>query len=74
MGTLETIEKPYPEMSKSQKAIADYILESYDKAAYMTAAKLAEERRSIRVYSRKIYHRDRLLRVIPNSRRLSGRP
>ncbi|MBP5262487.1 MAG: MurR/RpiR family transcriptional regulator [Clostridiales bacterium] len=41
MGILETIEKLYPEMSKSQKAIADYVLSSYDKAAYMTAGKLA---------------------------------
>lgn len=41
MEILETIENQYSAMSKSQKMIADYILESYDKAAYMTAAKLA---------------------------------
>ena len=41
MGILEICESMYPEMSKSQKAIADYILASYDKAAYMTASKLA---------------------------------
>jgi DNA-binding MurR/RpiR family transcriptional regulator len=29
-------------MSKGHKAIANYILTSYDKAAYMTAAKLGE--------------------------------
>jgi len=40
-GILETIKNDYDGMSKSQKAIADYILESYDKAAYMTVSKLA---------------------------------
>ena len=30
----------YPKFSKGQKAIADYMLSHYDKAAYMTAAKL----------------------------------
>ena len=29
-------------MSKSQKRIADYIFEHYDKAAFMTAAKLGQ--------------------------------
>ena len=42
MEILETIEKMYPEMSKSQKMIADYLMESYDKAQYLTAAKLAQ--------------------------------
>lgn len=31
-----------PDMSKGHKAIASFIVESYDKAAYMTAAKLGE--------------------------------
>lgn len=42
-GTLELIEKTVPQMSKGHKAIANFILESYDKAAFMTAAKLGEE-------------------------------
>ena len=42
MEILETIEKMYPEMSKSQKMIADYLMTSYDKAQYLTAAKLAQ--------------------------------
>lgn len=41
--TLELIEKTVPHMSKGHKAIANFILESYDKAAFMTAAKLGEE-------------------------------
>lgn len=41
--TLELIEKTVPQMSKGHKAIANFILESYDKAAFMTAAKLGEE-------------------------------
>lgn len=42
-GTLDLIEKTVPNMSKGHKAIANFILESYDKAAFMTAAKLGEE-------------------------------
>ena len=42
-GTLELIENSVSKMSKVHKANASYILESYDKAAYMTAAKLGEE-------------------------------
>ena len=42
-GTLELIENAVSNMSKGHKAIANFILESYDKAAYMTAAKLGEE-------------------------------
>ena len=41
--TIETIERSYQGLSKGHKAIADFILKSYDKAAYMTAAKLGEE-------------------------------
>lgn len=37
---LKTIESRLPQFSKSQKLIANYILEHYDKAAYMTALKL----------------------------------
>jgi len=37
---LNLIEKLYPNFSKGQRRIADYILKNYDKAAYMTASKL----------------------------------
>lgn len=37
---LKAIEAKLPQFSKSQKLIANYILEHYDKAAYMTALKL----------------------------------
>ncbi len=43
VSTIELIESKLPEMSKGHKAIANYIIESYDKAAYMTASKLAEQ-------------------------------
>ena len=37
---LKTIEEKMPSFSKGQMKIANYILENYDKAAYITAAKL----------------------------------
>lgn len=37
---LKEIEENIPRFSKSQKLISKYILENYDKAAYMTASKL----------------------------------
>lgn len=37
---LTLIEEKIPTFSKGQKAIAGYLLENYDKAAYMTASKL----------------------------------
>ena len=37
---LKEIEDNFPKFSKSQKIISKYILENYDKAAYMTASKL----------------------------------
>ncbi len=37
---LKTIELKMPTFSKGQKQIAKYVLENYDKAAYMTASKL----------------------------------
>ena len=40
MEILELIEQSLPNMSKGHKAIGNYILENYDKAAYMTASKL----------------------------------
>ena len=41
-STIDLIESRLPEMSKGHKAIANYIIEKYDQAAYMTAAKLGE--------------------------------
>ena len=38
----EKIKEEYPSFSKGQKRIADYIVDHYDKAAFMTAAKLGE--------------------------------
>ena len=37
---LRLIGEKLPRLSKGQKLIASYILEHYEKAAYMTAAKL----------------------------------
>lgn len=39
---LDRINNSYRGLSKGQKLIADYIVSNYDKAAYMTAAKLGE--------------------------------
>lgn len=39
----DIIEKKYSRFSKGQKRIADYITKHYDKAAFMTAAKLGEK-------------------------------
>lgn len=43
MSLMTRIEKSMPEMSKGQKAIAAFILANYDRAAYMTAARIGEE-------------------------------
>ena len=37
---IKVIQQKYPKLSKGQKIIANYILNDYDKAAFMTAAKL----------------------------------
>lgn len=46
MGTknelLQNIESGYPKFSKGQKKLADYIRAEYDKAAFLTAAKMGE--------------------------------
>ena len=39
-GLLTTLEQRSPTFSKGQRRIATYITEHYDKAAFMTAAKL----------------------------------
>lgn len=41
-NVLEAIAERLPECSKSQKKIANYLLENYATAAYMTAAKMSE--------------------------------
>lgn len=41
-NTLHAIEENMPHLSKGQRAIARYILENYDKAAFMTASKLGQ--------------------------------
>jgi len=40
---LKQIEDSYSSFSKGQKKIADYVISQYDKAAYITAAKLGKE-------------------------------
>ncbi|HOQ76420.1 MAG TPA: MurR/RpiR family transcriptional regulator [Thermoclostridium sp.] len=40
---INTIKEGYPSFSKGQKLIASYIIEHYDKAAFMTAARLGNE-------------------------------
>lgn len=42
-GLVERIEAEMPQMSKGQKAIARFILSDYERAAYMTAAKIGEQ-------------------------------
>ena len=37
---MKTIQMKFTRLSKGQKLIAEYILKHYDKAAFMTAAKL----------------------------------
>ena len=37
---MRLIQVKFPRLSKGQKLIAEYILKNYDKAAFMTAAKL----------------------------------
>ena len=40
---MKLIQMRFPRLSKGQKLIAEYILKNYDKAAFMTAAKMGEE-------------------------------
>lgn len=42
-GLVNRIESDMPRMSKGQKAIARFILSDYERAAYMTAAKIGEQ-------------------------------
>lgn len=39
---LQKIDEKYPRLSKSQKKLADYIRHDYDKAAFLTAAKMGD--------------------------------
>ena len=40
---LQKIDEGYSKFSKGQKKLADFIKEDYDKAAFLTAAKMGEE-------------------------------
>ena len=40
---LKKIDEGYPKFSKGQKKLADFIREDYDKAAFLTAARMGEE-------------------------------
>ena len=46
------IQNAMPGLSKSQRAIGDYIIKNYDKSAYLTASKLGSCNRSFRIYGR----------------------
>lgn len=39
---LKKLEEKYPHLSKGQKRLADYVIENYDKAVFLTAVKLGE--------------------------------
>ena len=39
---LQKVDEKYPRLSKGQKKLADYIRQEYDKAAFLTAAKMGE--------------------------------
>ena len=39
---IKVIQKNFNSLSKGQKLIAEYIMNNYDRAAFMTAAKLGE--------------------------------
>ena len=39
---LQKIDEKYPRLSKGQKKLADYIRQEYDKAAFLTAAKMGD--------------------------------
>ena len=40
---LQKIDEGYSKFSKGQKKLADFIKEDYDKAAFLTAAKMGED-------------------------------
>ena len=42
MDMLKNIEEKYAKLSKGQKRLADFVVNNYDKAVFMTAAKLGE--------------------------------
>ena len=42
MDMLKNIQEKYAKMSKGQKKLADFVVNNYDKAVFMTAAKLGE--------------------------------
>ena len=57
---IKLIQQNFSKFSKGQKLIAEYIMDNYDKAAFMTAAKLGEivgvsESTVVREIYKKIY-------------------
>ena len=63
------IDEKYPKFSKGQKRLADYIKENYDKAAFLTAAKMGE---AVGVSESTVvrFRNDSLdIKAIPNSRK-----
>ncbi len=42
LGVLDRVRQVYPQLTKSQKRLADYVLASYREAAFMTATNLAQ--------------------------------
>ena len=59
------IDERYPKFSKGQKRLADYIKENYDKAAFLTAAKMGE---AVGV-SESVSQHSLDIKAIPNSRK-----
>lgn len=57
---LVQIENKMSTFSKSQKLIANYIINSYEKAAYMTALKLGNCSKRQRIHARALCHRNGL--------------
>ena len=39
---LARLDEKYPKLSKGQRRLTDYIRQNYDKAAFLTAAKMGE--------------------------------
>ena len=69
---LSVIEEASPRFSKGQRNIAKYILENYDKAAFMTASETGQNRRCQRVHRRAFRGRAGLQRISGNAQGASG--
>lgn len=60
---LQKIEDGYQKFSKGQKKLADFIREDYDKAAFLTAAKMGGRGRRQRVYGSPVCHGSGVRRI-----------